>query len=58
MTNNYALGFLTASRGITKQSVVGFTANTMRRVAQSRIVAAKSYQTNNNGVVFMNKMRL
>lgn len=57
MGNIYALGYRSTSRGI-KPNVVGFTADTMRRVAQTKIIIANSYRRIDNGVIFMNKMRL
>jgi len=58
MINNYSLGYIASSRGVNKPNVVGFTAETMRRVAQTKIIIANSYRRIDNGVVFMNKMRL
>jgi hypothetical protein len=56
MSNIYALGYIPSNRGI-KTNVVGFTADTVRRVAQTKIIIANSYRRIDNGVVFMNKMR-
>ena len=56
MSNIYALGYCSTSRGI-KTNVVGFTADTIRRVAQTKIIIENSYRRKENGVVFMNKMR-
>ena len=58
MSNIYALGYRSTNRGVFKPNVVGFTADTIRRVAQTKIIIANSYRRIDNGVVFMNKWRL
>ena len=58
MSNIYALGYIGSNRGVNKPNVVGFTADTVRRVAQTKMVIANSYRRPENGVIFMNKKRL